>query len=53
MTEMYFHPATRRDAALHALMPEYEHEAELDALLRARVPPEVCLTRFGAESLTT
>ncbi len=32
-TEIYFHPATRRDAALTALMPDYEHEAELQTLL--------------------
>ncbi len=31
--EIYFHPAARRDAALAALMPDYEHEAELAALL--------------------
>ncbi len=34
-TEIYFHPAARRDAVLDRLMPEYEHEAELDALLTA------------------
>jgi hopanoid biosynthesis associated protein HpnK len=32
-TEIYFHPATRQDAALKSLMPDYEHEAELLALL--------------------
>jgi hopanoid biosynthesis associated protein HpnK len=32
-TEIYFHPATHRDEILKALMPEYEHEAELQALL--------------------
>ncbi len=31
--EIYFHPATARDAALTRLMPDYEHRAELDALL--------------------
>ncbi|HET9019412.1 MAG TPA: hopanoid biosynthesis-associated protein HpnK [Acetobacteraceae bacterium] len=31
--ELYFHPAARRDAAIAALMPDYEHEAELAALL--------------------
>ena len=30
--EIYFHPAARRDAVLEALMPEYEHIAELAAL---------------------
>jgi len=31
--EIYFHPAARRDAVLERLMPGYEHEAELAALL--------------------
>jgi hopanoid biosynthesis associated protein HpnK len=33
-TEIYFHPAVRRDAELCRLMPDYEHEAELETLLR-------------------
>jgi hopanoid biosynthesis associated protein HpnK len=32
-TEIYFHPATYRDETLKTLMPDYEHEAELSALL--------------------
>jgi hopanoid biosynthesis associated protein HpnK len=32
-TEIYFHPATERDPVLQRLMPDYEHEAELQALL--------------------
>jgi hopanoid biosynthesis associated protein HpnK len=32
-SEIYFHPATQRDALLRRLMPDYEHEAELAALL--------------------
>jgi chitin disaccharide deacetylase len=32
-SEIYFHPATRRDAVLDRLMPSYAHEAELAALL--------------------
>jgi hopanoid biosynthesis associated protein HpnK len=32
-SEIYFHPAARRDAVLDRLMPDYEHEAELAALL--------------------
>ncbi len=32
-SEVYFHPATVRDATLRRLMPDYEHEAELAALL--------------------
>jgi hopanoid biosynthesis associated protein HpnK len=33
-SEIYFHPAARRDPVLDRLMPTYEHEAELAALLR-------------------
>lgn len=32
-SEIYFHPAARRDPMLDRLMPDYEHEAELAALL--------------------
>jgi len=31
-SEIYFHPAVRRDPVLDRLMPNYEHEAELAAL---------------------
>jgi hopanoid biosynthesis associated protein HpnK len=31
--EIYFHPAAHRDALLRRLMPDYEHEAELAALM--------------------
>ncbi len=48
LTEMYFHPAARRDAVLTGLMPDYEHEAEYRALLDARVPADVTLTTYGA-----
>ncbi len=33
LTEIYSHPATSSDAVLQALMPDYEHEAELEALM--------------------
>jgi hopanoid biosynthesis associated protein HpnK len=36
-SEMYFHPASRRDETLQTLMPDYEHEAELAALLTLRM----------------
>lgn len=36
-SEIYFHPATGRDALLSRLMPAYEHEAELAALMDAGV----------------
>ena len=35
--ELYFHPAAARDGSIDALMPAYEHEAELAALLSPRV----------------
>jgi hypothetical protein len=31
--EVYFHPASRRDALLERLMPGYDHAGELAALL--------------------
>ena len=33
VSELYFHPAACRDPTLDRLMPDYEHEAELAALL--------------------
>ncbi len=33
VSELYFHPAAHREATLAALMPDYEQEAELAALL--------------------
>lgn len=33
VSELYFHPAAWRDPILDRLMPDYEHEAELAALL--------------------
>jgi hopanoid biosynthesis associated protein HpnK len=36
-SEIYFHPAARRDAVLDRLMPEYAHETELATLLDPRV----------------
>jgi len=40
--EIYFHPAARPDAWLERLMPDYEHEAELAALLSPRVRAALC-----------
>ncbi len=37
VSEIYFHPAAGRDAVIDATMPEYEHEAELAALLSPAV----------------
>jgi len=36
-SELYFHPATSRDAALTRLMPDYEHTAELETLLNPKL----------------
>ena len=46
ITELYVHPATRRDAALAVLMPGYEHTEELAALLNAHIPDGVRLTSY-------
>ena len=35
--EIYFHPAAGRDASLDRLMPDYQHEAELNALLSPEI----------------
>lgn len=37
VTEMYFHPATRRCPEIDRTMADYDHEGELAALLSARV----------------
>jgi hypothetical protein len=46
LSEIYFHPAQRRDETVTSLMPDYEHEAELAALLDADV--RAALDRAGA-----
>jgi hopanoid biosynthesis associated protein HpnK len=55
LSELYFHPAARRDALLDALMPEYEHEGELAALLSPRLRQALSgmtLTSYGEISGT-
>lgn len=50
LTELYFHPAAERDAHVAALMPGYEHEAELAALCDPavrRALAGVTLTTYG------
>ena len=37
LSEIYFHPAARRDAVIDRLMPTYDHEGELAALCSPRV----------------
>jgi hopanoid biosynthesis associated protein HpnK len=39
-SEIYFHPAVTRDTTLRRLMPDYQHEAELAALLQQRPATE-------------
>ena len=46
LLEIYFHPATHRDALLTRLMPDYEHEAELAALCDPEV--RAALANAGA-----
>jgi len=53
LSELYFHPATCRDAPLTRLMPGYEHEAELAALCdpavrNALADAGASLTTYGA-----
>ena len=51
ISELYFHPAARRDAAIAALMPGYDHVGELQALLSPAVRAalgDVTLTHYGA-----
>jgi hopanoid biosynthesis associated protein HpnK len=43
--EVYFHPAASRNALLCRQMPDYEHEAELTALLTSELPSWPGLTR--------
>lgn len=49
LSEIYFHPANRRDAQLARLMPGYEHEAELATLLN----PAVRAALDGAGAIRT
>ncbi len=53
LSEIYFHPASHRDADLARLMPDYEHEAELAALLDPAVAAAFATiprTFYGAEA---
>jgi hopanoid biosynthesis associated protein HpnK len=49
LSEIYFHPATHHDALLARLMPDYEHAAELAAL----VDPAVRTALDGAGATRT
>ncbi len=51
VSELYFHPAASRDPILDHLMPDYEHEAELAALLDPDVAAALThadITSYGA-----
>ncbi len=50
LSELYFHPAAGPDPVLRALMPDYEHEAELAALLDPAV--QAALQAAGIEPAT-
>jgi hypothetical protein len=51
LSEMYFHPALRRDPDLVRLMPGYDHVGEAAALVTVRLPPSIALTNYGAEQV--
>ena len=50
LNEIYFHPATFRDARLQSLMPDYEHEAELATLLSPEL--RAALDQAGVQRTT-
>ncbi len=50
LSEIYFHPATVRDARLTHAMPEYEHEAELATLLSPEL--RTAIDAAGIEATT-
>lgn len=47
VTEIYFHPGSYPDPEVSRLMPDYQHEAELNALTSAAV-----IDRLNAEGIT-
>ena len=54
LSEIYFHPASRRDPTLDALMADYEHVAELGALVDPELHERlhsagIVRTTYGAE----
>jgi chitin disaccharide deacetylase len=51
-SELYFHPASRPDPVLTALMPGYEHEAELAALLDPALRATVARLRCAAGKMS-
>jgi hopanoid biosynthesis associated protein HpnK len=48
-SEIYCHPAARRDALIAALMPGYEHTAELAALISPRVREALARAEVAAD----
>jgi len=50
LSEIYFHPAARRDATIARLMPTYEHVAELAALCSSAVQEAVERERLSGRA---
>ncbi len=50
VSELYFHPAARRSAALIAAMPDYRHVEELAALTSATVHARIAALGIGLTS---
>ncbi len=50
LTEMYFHPASVREPLLAQLMPDYEHQAELQCLLNEDLASAI--EKLGIERTT-
>lgn len=50
VSELYFHPATRRDEEIARLMPDYAHEAEYAALLAPAVRERLAAEGIGLTS---
>ncbi len=53
LSEIYCHPATRREPNLVELMPEYEHEAEFAALLDSGVAAALAASGAVATDFST
>jgi hopanoid biosynthesis associated protein HpnK len=52
LTEMYFHPATRRDDVLDRSMASYEHEAEAAALVDPQIQKAIVKADFRLTNWT-
>lgn len=52
VSEIYFHPAAKRDAAVTGLMPDYDHVSEMNALLSPAVRAALSGPIIGYGDLT-